>query len=102
MCRGLSSTIVSPATLIVWVRPMGKAREFLDFWMQNSIHAAEPFGMPGGSQLTSELKARCIQMAAIEGLSPADLEAEVGDLSEYIKVALVDANAKEQVRKNHN
>ena len=81
---------------------MGKAREFLDFWMQNSIHAAEQFGMPGGSQLTSELKARCIQIAANEGLSPADLEAEVGDLSEYIKAALVDANAKEQVRKNHN
>jgi hypothetical protein len=79
---------------------MDKAREFLDFWMQNSIHAAERFGTPGGSQLTSELESRCIKMAANEGLSQADLEAEVGDLSEYIEAALADANAKERERKD--
>jgi hypothetical protein len=81
---------------------MAKAREFLDFWMQNSIHAAEQFGTPGASQLPSELKDRCIKMAENEGLSQADLEAEVGDISEYIKIALADANAKEKGRKDHS
>ena len=42
---------------------MGKAREFLEFWMQNSVHSAEQHGVPGGSQSPEELKARCIEMA---------------------------------------
>jgi hypothetical protein len=77
---------------------MSKAREFLDFWMQNSVHAAEEYGTPGASQLTTDLVERCVEMAASQGVSRADLEAEVGDLSDYIKAALESANAKEVAR----
>lgn len=77
---------------------MGKAREFVDFWIENSVHPAEEYGTPGGSQVTSQLKARCIEMAASEGLSEADIEAEVGDLSEYIRSKLGNANATEDSR----
>ena len=71
---------------------MSKAREFLEFWMQNSVHSAEQHGVPGGSQSPEELKARCIEMAGNQDLSQADLEAEVGDLFVYIKAALATAN----------
>jgi hypothetical protein len=73
---------------------MSKAREFLEFWMQNSVHSAEEQGAPGGSQSPVELKARCIEMAGSQNLSQADLEAEVGDLFEYIKAALAARTTK--------
>jgi hypothetical protein len=73
---------------------MSKAREFLEFWMQNSVHSAEQQGAPGGSQSPVELKARCIEMAGSQNLSQADLEAEVGDLFEYIKAALAARTTK--------
>jgi hypothetical protein len=71
---------------------MGEAREFLELWMQNSVHAAEQPGVRGASQRPEDLKARCIEMAAPQGLSQADLEAEVGDLYQYIKAAGAAAN----------
>ena len=71
---------------------MSKAREFLEFWLQNSVHSAEQQGAPGGSQSPEELKARCIEMAESQDLSQADLEDEVGDLFEHIKAALAAAN----------
>jgi hypothetical protein len=77
---------------------MDKAREFIDFWMQNSVHSAEQYGTPGGSQRTSDLMHRCVEMAAAQGLSRADLEAEVGNLSEYIRTGLDKANATESGR----
>ena len=71
---------------------MSKAREFLEFWIHNSVHRAEQRGVAGASQRPEELKARCIEMAASEGLSPADLEAEVGDLYQHIAAPLATAN----------
>jgi len=71
---------------------MSKAREFLEFWMQNSVHAAEQRGVAGASQHPEELKARCVEMAGSQGLSQADLEAEVGDLYQHIEAALAAAN----------
>ncbi|MEZ0081460.1 hypothetical protein [Bradyrhizobium japonicum] len=71
---------------------MSKAREFLEFWMQNSVHPAEQRGAAGASQRPEELKARCIEMAGSQGLTLADLEAEVGDLYKHIEAALATAN----------
>lgn len=79
---------------------MSTAREFIDFWMQNSIHAAEQYGAPGASQRAGELAARCIEMAAAQGISEADLEAEVGDLTAYVRSGLEGANLKEDARKD--
>ena len=55
---------------------MSKAREFLDFWVQNSIHATEQYRIPGGNQAVSDLVGRCIVMAETQGLTQADLERE--------------------------
>jgi hypothetical protein len=70
---------------------MSKAREFLESWMVNNIHAEQP-GVAGASRRPEELKAQCIEMAGSEGLTLAELEAEVGDLCQRIKAALATAN----------
>ena len=70
---------------------MSKAREFLEFWIQNSVHPAEQRGV-SASQSPEELKARCLEMAESQDLSLADLEAEVGDLYQHIESALATAN----------
>jgi hypothetical protein len=81
---------------------MSKAREFIDFWTENSVHSAEQYGSPGGSQRTSDLVKRCVEMAETQGLSQADLEAEVGNLSEYVRTALDEANEAEKARNNRH
>jgi hypothetical protein len=66
---------------------VSKAREFLEFWIQNSVHPAEQRGVSGASQSPEELKARCIEIAGSQDLSLADLEAEDGDLYQHIEAA---------------
>ena len=46
---------------------MSKAREFVDFWIENSVHAKEQFKMLGASQDVSELTRRCIEAAKDHG-----------------------------------
>lgn len=70
------------------------AREFIDFWIENSVHAAERNGAIGAEQDVSALASRCLEMASSLGLSKAALEQEVGDdLTAYINAQLMRANA---------
>jgi hypothetical protein len=75
-----------------------KAREFIDYWIENSVHAAEQFGMLGASQDVSELTRRCIEMAKGQGISEKDMQAEIGDVAEYIRGKLGDVNQAEKDR----
>jgi hypothetical protein len=78
---------------------MSKAREFIDFWIENSVHAAEPFRTIGASQDVAELTRRCIQAAKGQGLSENDLQIEMGDLGAYIENKLKDANKAESEKR---
>lgn len=71
------------------------AREFIDFWILNSVHAAE---LQGAEQDVTELARRCVEMAGGQGLSKDDLESEVGDLAVYIRAKLRTANQIERDR----
>lgn len=71
------------------------AREFINFWILNSVHAAE---LQGAEQDVTELARRCVEMAHDQGLSKNDLEAEVGDLADYIRAKLRTANQAERDR----
>ena len=62
-----------------------KAREFIDFWIENSVHAAEQYGNAGGEQDVTELARRCIEAAKGQGISEADMQAEIGAVAEYIR-----------------
>lgn len=75
-----------------------KAREFIDFWIENSIHAAEQGRARGGSQDPAELTRRCIEMAGDQGLTEEDMRAEVGNIAEYIGSKLKAANETERNR----
>jgi len=74
-------------------------RKFIDFWMENSLHAAEPYGAAGAEQVASKLASRCIAAAATQGLTKADLEAEVGDLETVIQARLVSINLLDHERR---
>ena len=76
-----------------------KAREFIDFWIENSVHAAEQYGNAGGEQDVTELACRCLQAAKGQGISGADMQAEVGDVADYIRGKLKAANKAESDRR---
>jgi hypothetical protein len=73
-------------------------REFIEFWIKNSVHAAEQYGTPGASQDVAELTRRCIEMARSEGITEKAMRDEVGDVAEYIRGRLKAANKSESDR----
>ena len=74
-----------------------RAREYIDFWIENSVHAGEPSG-PGASQDVSVLLARLIEGAEAQGITATMMQDEVGDLAEYVRGKLRDANRTERYR----
>jgi hypothetical protein len=74
------------------------AREYLDFWIENSVHAAEQFRTLGASQDVTELVRRLIEGAKGQGISEKDIQDEVGDLTEYVRGKLRAANKAENDR----
>ena len=76
-----------------------KAREYIDFWIENSVHAAEPYRTPGASQDVAELVHALIEGAKDQGITEQSLHDEVGDLTEYISGKLADANRDERNRR---
>jgi hypothetical protein len=73
-------------------------REFIDFWIENSVHAQEQHGAAGADQSVPALTRRCVEMASSIGLSKAALDAEVGGLTIYIGSRLAAANKLERER----
>lgn len=74
-------------------------REFIDFWMENSVHAVEQYRTIGGSQDVAELTRRLVEAAKGQGISEADLQAEIGDIPDYIADQLKAANISESERR---
>ena len=75
-----------------------EAREYLDFWIENCVHAAEQFRAPGASQDVAELASQLIEGAKVQGISEKDMQDEVGDLAAYIREKLRAANKAEEDR----
>ncbi|WP_458757712.1 hypothetical protein ACSVBT_17355 [Afipia sp. TerB] len=73
-------------------------KEFIDFWIKNSVHAAEPLGTLGGEQDVDELVRRLLEMGEDQGLTTAEMQAEVGPLDEYIRAKLKVANETDSAR----
>jgi hypothetical protein len=74
------------------------AREFVDFWIENSVHAAEQYRAQGASQDVAELTRRCIDMAKGQGITEQAIHDEVGDVGQYIRDRLNAANKAESGR----
>jgi len=78
---------------------VSKAREYIDFWVENSVHAAEQYRTPGASQDAIELVRRLIEGAKDQGIREQLMQDEVGDLTEYVRDKLKAANADEDHRR---
>jgi hypothetical protein len=65
---------------------------------ENSIHAVEQYRTVGASQDVAELTLRLIEAARGQGISEADLRAEIGEISDYIGDRLKAANRAESER----
>ncbi|MFK4498606.1 hypothetical protein G6321_00028215 [Bradyrhizobium barranii subsp. barranii] len=76
-----------------------KTREYIDFWIENSVHAAEQYGTPGASQSVNELVDRLIDGAKGKDISEQAMTNEVGDLVKYVRDRLSTANQAEQDRR---
>jgi hypothetical protein len=76
-----------------------KAREFIDFWVENSVHAVEQYRTAGASQDMVELSRRLVEAAKGQGISEADMRAEIGEISDYIGDRLKAANNAERERR---
>jgi hypothetical protein len=76
-----------------------KAREYIDFWSENSLHAREQFRTVGASQDVTELVERLIEGAKGEGITEEALRAEVGDLAEFVRNKLKAVNKSESDRR---
>ncbi|WP_412772386.1 DUF768 domain-containing protein [Nitrobacter sp.] len=60
-----------------------KVRTFVDFWVQSHIRA-EGYQPKGDTRLAKALVRKCVEMAQTEGISASDIEAEFGDIIEYV------------------
>jgi hypothetical protein len=75
-----------------------KAREFIDFWIENSVHAREHYGMPGAEQRAAELAGRLVEAGLAQGISEKAMTAEVGNVTEYVRGKLAEANQADKDR----
>ena len=75
-----------------------RASEYIDFWIENCVHAAEEFRTPGASQNVAELVGRLIEGAKGEGITEQAMRDEIGDLTEYVQGKLAAANRIEKDR----
>ncbi|CEG07169.1 hypothetical protein BN961_00551 [Afipia felis] len=76
------------------------AKEFIDFWVANSVHAKLELGEIGSSQSADELARRLLEAANQLGLSSDDIVQEIGDPAEYIKAKLREFNVAESDRRD--
>ena len=76
-----------------------RAREYIDFWIENSVHAVEQLRTPGASQDVSILVERLIEGARGQGINEKAMREEVGDLTEYVHAKLAAANKSEADRR---
>jgi hypothetical protein len=60
-----------------------KVRTFVDFWIQSHIRA-EGYQAKKDTRLAKGLVCKCVEMAQMEGISASDIEAEFGDIIEYV------------------
>ena len=76
-----------------------KAREYIEFWIENGVHAAEQYRHAGASQNVDDLVRRLVEGAKGQGISEEAMTNEVGDLADYVRGKLSAANQVEKDRR---
>jgi len=74
-------------------------REFVEFWLENSIHADEQFGAKRGRMQVDRLVESLVQAAEGQGFTRKQVEDELGgDLHVFIRVSIDRLNESEEAR----
>jgi hypothetical protein len=60
-------------------------KEFIEFWLENSVHADESRGARRDGRAVQELADRCLAAAKEQGFSEDQITAEIGDIYEHIR-----------------
>jgi hypothetical protein len=79
-------------------RKMAAAREFVDFWLTNSVHADEQMVSRRGREEILKLADRLVVAASYQGFSKQQVEAEIGDIYAYIRASIDTQNVSETTR----
>jgi hypothetical protein len=75
------------------------AKEFVEFWLENSVHADEQFGVRRGRVEVDQLVDNLVRAAAGQGFTRQQMEAELGgDLYAYIRASIDQQNQDETTR----
>ena len=68
---------------------VNKTAHFVGDWIEEHV-VEQPTLVPAGVDVAQELASQCIADAQDEGIAAEDIQAEVGDLREYIAEAIDD------------
>ncbi|MBY0380766.1 MAG: hypothetical protein K2W78_02460 [Xanthobacteraceae bacterium] len=71
---------------------MTSTRDFIDFWVHNSVHPKEELGSVGASQNPRRLAEKLVAAAGGQGISEAQLIEEIGPLENYLAAILITLN----------
>lgn len=72
---------------------VANVKEFVEFWLQNSVHPDEQFGLRRGREGVQHLVDSLLRAAEGQGFNRAQIEAELGDPYEYIRASIDRQNA---------
>jgi hypothetical protein len=77
---------------------VASAKEFVEFWLQNSVHADEQMTGRRGREAILELADRLVVAAKHQGITDQQIEAEIGDIYTYIRTSIDAKNASDTTR----
>src|ERR1700722_19441063 len=83
---------------LTWIAPSSTAKEFVEFWLQNSVHADEQMTGRRGREAILKLADRLVVAANYQGFSNQQIEEEIGDIYTYIRTSIDAKNAIETTR----
>jgi len=67
---------------------MGSVKEFVDYWLENSVHPDEEIGPRRGRAAVQRLADNLVRAAEEQGFTKAEIEAEIGDLYIFIRASI--------------
>ena len=78
---------------------MATAKEFVEFWLENSVHADEQFGAKRGRMEVERLVESLVRRAEAQGFTRKQVEDELGgDIHAFIRASIDRQNEAEEAR----
>lgn len=78
---------------------MTTAKEFVEFWLENSVHADEQFGAKRGQVEVERLVESLVRAAGAQGFTRKQVQDELGgDIHGFIRTSIDQQNEAEDVR----